>query len=139
MRFQERLQLAFARERARRKGLGQPLLTKTDLWKAAGLSSGAVSHWFRGGNDADLASCIKVAPLLRCDPWWLYDGSGPAPGAPVPQPTPTPSPPLLAPEIAAIVELLQRLCPAQRGEVLGYARRVLDEAGKDPVKANAVR
>ena len=62
MRFQERLQLAFARERARRKGLGQPLLMKTDLWKAAGLSSGAVSHWFRGGNDADLASCIKVAP-----------------------------------------------------------------------------
>lgn len=88
MRFQERLQLAFARERARRRDQGHPPLTKTDLWKAAGLSSGAVSHWFSGGNDADLSSCIKIAPLLRCDPWWLYDESGPAPGATTFDPTP---------------------------------------------------
>ena len=136
MRFQERLQLAFARERARRRDQGHPPLTKTDLWKAAGLSSGAVSHWFSGGNDADLSSCIKIAPLLRCDPWWLYDESGPAPGATTSDPTPLK--PSIHPEISAIVDLLNGMCPAQRGEVLGYARRV-SENSAGASKGNAVR
>lgn len=57
---------------------GERRLTKTDLWKAAGLSSSAVSHWFAGSNEMDLATAMKVAPLLRCNPHWLFDGSGSA-------------------------------------------------------------
>lgn len=137
MRFQERLQFVFAKERARRRDLGTQQLTKTDLWKARQLSSGAVSHWFIGGNDADLASCIKIAGLLRCDAWWLYDESGPAPGSSVVARIDGDD--RLPPEIYTVVELMQKMCPAQRGEVLGYARRVAEAASKIHIKANGVR
>ena len=136
MRFQERLLLVFAREQSRRRSLGQQELTKTDIWKAAGLSSGAVSHWFSGSNDADLSSCTKIAPLLRCDPWWLFDESGPAPGSVI-QSAVGPSD-VMPKEIAAVVSLMHKMCQLQRGEVLGYARRVSEEAEKDAAKANAV-
>lgn len=77
MAFQERITSAFAAENTRRQGEREKRLTKTDLWRAAKLSSGAVSHWFDGSNGADLAACMKVAPLLRVNPYWLYDGSRP--------------------------------------------------------------
>lgn len=88
-------------------------------------------------NDADLAVCIKIAPLLHCDPTWLYDESAPAPGASVPVTAIALDVP--PPEISAVVALLKKMCPAQRGEVLGFARRVADEAAKDALKANTAR
>lgn len=76
MTFQERIKLAFAEAAARRADAGLPRLTKTDLWKAADASSGAASHWFNGSNGMDLATCVKVAPILGVRAQWLYDGSG---------------------------------------------------------------
>lgn len=75
--FQMRIERAFAEETKRRKEAGEPKLTKTHLWKAAGVSSSAASHWFNGENGADLDACIKIAPLLRVNPYWLYDESKP--------------------------------------------------------------
>ncbi len=77
MTFQERITQAFNEEAARRADAGEPRLTKTDVWKAAGASSGAATHWFNGSNGMDLATCMKVAPVLRVNAQWLYDGSGP--------------------------------------------------------------
>jgi len=73
--FQERLEKAFKREQDRRTAEGMRKLTKTDIWKAAGASSGAATHWFSGANGMDLDTCMKVAPLLRCNPFWLFDES----------------------------------------------------------------
>lgn len=95
MTFQERLKLAFAEEAARRADAGEPRLTKTDIWKAADASSGAATHWFSGANGMDLATCVKVAPTLKVNARWLYDGTGPKkPGdvATTPQPLPAPWP-----------------------------------------------
>lgn len=77
MTFQKRITQAFNEEAARRADAAEPRLTKTDLWKAAGASSGAATHWFNGANGMDMATCIKVAPLLRVNAQWLYDGTAP--------------------------------------------------------------
>jgi hypothetical protein len=50
-------------------------LTKTILWKATKKTSSACSRWFSGVNEMDLDDCIKVAPLLRVNPLWLFDES----------------------------------------------------------------
>lgn len=76
MSFQKRITQAFNEEASRRADAAEPRLTKTDLWKAAGASSGAATHWFNGSNGMDMATCIKVAPLLHVNAQWLYDGSG---------------------------------------------------------------
>lgn len=97
MAFQTRILQAFNEEMARRSDAAEPRLTKTDIWKAAGASSGAATHWFNGSNGMDMATCLKVAPLLRVNPQWLYDGTGPkrpdsggsmASSAPAPWPFP---------------------------------------------------
>lgn len=75
MTFQERIQRAFAKEQARRLDAGEPRLTKTELWKAAGLSSSAVSNWFMGRNAADFDVCVVIANILRVNPYWLFDES----------------------------------------------------------------
>ncbi|HEY9275412.1 MULTISPECIES: S24 family peptidase [Achromobacter] len=77
MTFQKRITQAFNEEAARRADAAEPRLTKTDLWKAAGASSGAATHWFNGSNGMDMATCMKVAPLLRVNAQWLYDGTAP--------------------------------------------------------------
>lgn len=77
MTFQKRITQAFNDEAARRADAAEPRLTKTDLWKAAGASSGAATHWFSGANGMDMATCLKVAPLLHVNAQWLYDGTGP--------------------------------------------------------------
>lgn len=77
MTFQARITTAFNEENARRKAEGEPRLTQTDLWKAAGRTSAAATFWFRGSNGADLDTCMKIAPLLRVSPIWLFDGSRP--------------------------------------------------------------
>lgn len=73
--FKQRITSAYSDEQARRKQSGEPALKKKDLWTAAKRSSGAVSHWFNGTNDADLDACMKVAPLLGVNPFWLFDES----------------------------------------------------------------
>lgn len=73
--FLERLEKAYKREQDRRSACGLKKLTKTDIWKAAGASSGAATHWFSGANGMDLGTCVKVAPLLQCNPFWLFDES----------------------------------------------------------------
>jgi len=73
--FQKRLLRAFAREQQRRSDAGEPRLTKTELWKAAGASSAAASHWFSGANGADLDTCLKIAKVLRVNARWLFDES----------------------------------------------------------------
>lgn len=73
--FQDRITLAFNKERERRMGEKGKRLTYTELWKAAGASSAAATHWFDGSNGADLATCFLIAPVLHCNPKWLYDES----------------------------------------------------------------
>lgn len=50
-------------------------LSKSDIWKAAGLSSGAYSHWMNGGALRG-ENLIKVAQILGVDPTWLETGKG---------------------------------------------------------------
>ncbi len=75
--FAKRINESFDAENMRRRVAGEAKLRKTDLWMAAGVSSGAASHWFDGSNGADLDICMKIAPLLRVDPHWLFDESVP--------------------------------------------------------------
>ncbi|MBV2180918.1 MAG: hypothetical protein KUL86_06735 [Castellaniella sp.] len=77
MTFQARITAAFQEENHRRKEVGEPRLTKTDLWKAAKLTSAAATFWFDGTNAADLDTCMKIAPLLRVRGQWLFDGTKP--------------------------------------------------------------
>jgi len=77
MNFQNRITAAFNEENRRRKEAGERRLTKTDLWKEAGLTSASATFWFSGVNGADLHICAKIAPLLRVSAQWLYDGTGP--------------------------------------------------------------
>jgi len=50
-------------------------LSKTDVWKRAGLSSGAYSHWMNGGTLKG-ENLIKVARILGVSPIWLETGKG---------------------------------------------------------------
>lgn len=77
MSFQKRILASFELENRRRKEAGEPRLTKTDLWRAAGVTSAAATFWFKGDNAADLDTCLKIAPLLRVNHQWLFDGTGP--------------------------------------------------------------
>lgn len=76
MSFQKRIIASFEAENRRRKESGEPRLTKTDLWRAAGVTSAAATFWFKGDNAADLDTCLKIAPLLRVNHQWLFDGTG---------------------------------------------------------------
>ncbi|CAB3905553.1 hypothetical protein LMG2828_04729 [Achromobacter piechaudii] len=109
MTFQERIKQAFEEEAARRADAGEPRLTKTDIWKVAGASSGAATHWFNGSNGMDMATCMKVAPLLRVNAQWLYDGIGPKrlgagakPSAATLSPAPWPFPEIPEQEVRAL-------------------------------------
>lgn len=77
MLFRDRIESAFKEENVRRKEAGEPRLTKTDLWKAAKLTSAAATFWFDGTNAADMDTCMKIAPLMRVQGQWLFDGAGP--------------------------------------------------------------
>lgn len=121
MTFQKRITEAFNEEAARRVDAAEPRLTKTDIWKAAGASSGAATHWFNGSNGMDMAICMKVAPLLRVNAQWLYDGTGPKRGpdrGPEATPAPTPAPrPWPFPSISE--EDVHALPPGQLGQLEG--------------------
>ena len=75
--LQERITLAYKNENKRRLDKGERKLTKTALWKAAGLSSSSASHWFAGTNGMDFDVAVKIAPLLNVNPYWLFDESQP--------------------------------------------------------------
>lgn len=75
--FKDRIQTAFNEENHRRKAEGAPRLTKTDLWKTAGMTSAATTFWFDGSNGADMDTCMKIAPLMRVNAKWLFDGTKP--------------------------------------------------------------
>lgn len=53
-------------------------LTKTDLWKGCGLSSGAISHWFREDGTKELKgkNLICAAKILGVNSDWLSTGKG---------------------------------------------------------------
>jgi phage repressor protein C with HTH and peptisase S24 domain len=50
-------------------------MSKTDLWKGVGVSSGAVSHWLNGGKLSG-ENLVKVSKVLRVNPVWLETGKG---------------------------------------------------------------
>ncbi len=127
MNFQDRITLAFEREKNRRQAEGEPRLTKTELWKGVGASSGAATHWFDGSNGMDLATCMKAAPILRVNPFWLYDES-----QAIDQPTTgkavlsevqrKPEDKLSTKETLEIIELMSQLDSRGRENVLDLAR-----------------
>lgn len=128
--FQDRLMHAFAVENHRRLLAGEPKLTKTDLWKAAGRSSGAVTHWFSGANSADMEACLKIAPLLRVDAGWLFDE----------KPLEKPERRNLratSPVINELLEIAQRLDRDSVLMLLGQAR-MLDAQNVDDPIANKI-
>jgi len=55
-----------------RKELG---LTKTQIWKPSGLTSGVYSQWLNG-MDLNGENLIKVAKILGVNPQWLLNGKG---------------------------------------------------------------
>jgi SOS-response transcriptional repressor LexA len=73
----DRLKAALKEERQRRKDANEPKLTDTKIWKAAGVTSGAMAGWKSGRIKMTLDKAMKVAPLLRVNPWWLFDESRP--------------------------------------------------------------
>lgn len=51
--------------------------TKTDLWKACGISSGAVTQWFDGTTkQLEGKNLIAAAKVLKVNPDWLATGLG---------------------------------------------------------------
>lgn len=84
MLFKDRIEIAFNEENHRRKAEEVPRLTKTDLWKAAGMTSAAATFWFDGSNGAGMDTCMKIAPLMRVNAKWLFDGTKPKHTAPLP-------------------------------------------------------
>ena len=58
-----------------RIGSGKAALRRKDLADAAGVTEGAVSQWFNGGNIA-CENCIAIGPLLGISGKWLFDGKG---------------------------------------------------------------
>ena len=50
-------------------------LKKTDVWKGAGVSSGAYSQWMSGGTVKG-ETLIKLAKLFNVNPDWLATGKG---------------------------------------------------------------
>jgi hypothetical protein len=76
--FKDRFKLAIDTETQRRADAGEPKLTKTMVWKAAGATSGAYTQWADGSTSMTLDRCFLVAPLLRVNPHWLFSGKTPA-------------------------------------------------------------
>lgn len=51
--------------------------TKTDIWRACGISSGAVTQWFDGTTkQLEGKNLIAAAKVLRVNPDWLATGKG---------------------------------------------------------------
>lgn len=51
--------------------------TKTDIWKACGISSGAVTHWFNGSTqEITGANLTNTASVLGVNAEWLATGRG---------------------------------------------------------------
>lgn len=49
--------------------------TKTDIWRACGITSGAVTHWFDGTVKEMMSEhLIVTSKLLGVDPEWLATG-----------------------------------------------------------------
>lgn len=48
-------------------------LSKTEIWKGAGLTSGVYSQWMNG-QTLNGDSLVKVASILGVDPYWLQTG-----------------------------------------------------------------
>lgn len=70
--LQDRITWAFKEAKKR-----NPDLTKTSLWKACGISSGAVSLWFNGSTqEIDGKNAKVVAQILGVDRDWLAFGKG---------------------------------------------------------------
>jgi hypothetical protein len=93
----------------------QPRISKTAIWKACGISSGAVSLWFNGTTKTiDGKNARIVADLLGVNRDWLAEGKGPKHG-------PTPKQSLELPVIARkIGELASELSQKQQVELLHY-------------------
>jgi phage repressor protein C with HTH and peptisase S24 domain len=52
-------------------------VTKTAIWKACGLSSGAVSQWFSGSTqNLDGENLLNASKVLGVNPEWLATGKG---------------------------------------------------------------
>jgi len=52
-------------------------ITKTAIWKACGLSSGAVSQWFSGATQRiEGENLLNAARVLSVNPEWLATGKG---------------------------------------------------------------
>jgi len=73
--FQERFSSSYDAEERRRRESGEPKLTKTMIWAAAGATSGAFAGWYSGTSVMTLDKCFRVAPILRVNPHWLFDES----------------------------------------------------------------
>lgn len=89
--------------------------TKTDIWRACGISSGAVSFWFNGATqNLEGNNLLTTANLLGVNPEWLATGrgqmrSGEAREAPAPE---------LDPREQAMLGLFQGLTQRQQDEML---------------------
>jgi hypothetical protein len=73
--FSERFNLAFEQEKNRRRQAGEPRLLKKYLCKVSGSTSGAFAQWTSGASKMTLDRCFKVAPLLKVNPFWLFNES----------------------------------------------------------------
>lgn len=70
--LQERIRWAYAQAKEK-----DPALTKTTIWRACGLSSGALSQWFNGPTQSiEGRHAQTVADILGVDRDWLAFGDG---------------------------------------------------------------
>jgi len=59
------------------EALKESKITKTAIWKACGLSSGAVSQWFSGATQKiEGENLLNAARVLGVNPDWLASGKG---------------------------------------------------------------
>lgn len=125
--FQERFSSAFDAEVHRRRDAGEPILTKTMVWKAAESTSGAFSQWYSGPTTATLDRCLKMAPLLRVNGRWLFDETGEkSPEAPSPAESAT-NPPQINEKLTHYVTGLDHLPSRVRSIIDRLIERQSDE------------
>ena len=112
-------------------------LNQSELGRRCGIRSQTINRLLSGASRSpSSATLLKLSKALQVDVEWLQVGKGITP-APETAPVIRAVAPPAEKETAELVMLVRRLCPVQRGEVLGYAKRVA-EGDKEPVKANAV-
>lgn len=123
----------------------QKLADEISRAKKERISRAAVAQWESGESKTQKPeNFFAAAAALGLSPTWVLNESGEKYVRATSSEEDNRAAPVIGtiypsePEIAAVVDLMRSMCAAQRGEMLGYAMRVV-ESSHAPRKANGVQ